>query len=306
MDNNKMLLVINPVSGKNKAKEFAPDIIKRFEEAGYEVNTVYTLKEKNAYKIVIESGHDADLIVCVGGDGTLKETVGGVMDASLNKPIGYIPMGSTNDFARSIGIPRNDVMAAVDNIIEGTPYPVDIGRFENEKFIYVAAFGNFTAISYNTSQKLKNALGHSAYYIPAVKDFFKMKPYHAKVVADDEVFEGDYFYGATSNSYSIGGMPVLYNIGVKFDDGMHELILIKMFKNPKQMAQVISAMLRRDARDNDMIVYRHAKTIKFVFDKPTPFTLDGEFGGDRLVASTSTLKHAVKIILKEDFNLHCK
>lgn len=303
---NKILLIINPVSGKNKGKEYADEIRRRFISAGYEVELIFTLKEKNAYKIVIESGHNADIIVCVGGDGTLKETVGGVMDSGIDKPIGYIPMGSTNDFARSVGIPRGDVFAAVDNIIEGKPYPVDIGRFENEKFIYVAAFGNFTAISYNTSQKLKNALGHSAYYIPAVKDFFKMKPYHARVVADDEVFEGDYFYGATSNSYSVGGMPVLYNIGVKFDDGMHELILIKMFKNPKQMAQIINAMLKRDARDNDMIIVRHAKTIKFAFDKPTPFTLDGEFGGDRLVASTSTLKHAVKIILKEDFNLHSK
>ena len=306
MDNNKMLLIVNPVSGKSKARALTPRIINEFENAGYEVTTVFTLKEKNAYQLVTERGSNADIIVCIGGDGTLKETVGGVIDTKINKPIGYIPMGSTNDFARSLGIPRGNPMAAAKSIIEGNPYPVDIGKFEDEIFIYVAAFGNFTAISYNTNQKLKNALGHSAYYIPAVKDFFKMKPYHAKVIADGEVFEGDYFYGASSNSYSIGGMPVLYNIGVKFDDGMHELILIKMFKNPKEMKQIISAMLKKDARNNDMIIYRQAKEIKFIFEKPTPFTLDGEYGGDKLVANASTLKHAVNIILKEDFNLHSK
>lgn len=219
--NKKMLLVVNPVSGKKLAKQYMMRMINRFDQAGYNVTACCTQINKNAYDIVKNRGREFDIVVCCGGDGTLKETVCGIMELGLDIPVGYLPMGSTNDFAHSMNIPT-DVFEAVEAIINGEPKPVDIGQFGNENFIYVAGFGNFTAISYSANQKLKNVLGKNAYYLQAVKEFFRMKPFHARVEADGEFFEGDYFYGEASNSYSIAGMPVLHNMGVEFDDGKHE------------------------------------------------------------------------------------
>ena len=293
----KMLLIVNPISGKKKAGQYLDDIVARFEQAGFEVRCELTLKEKNAEAITKELGKDYDIIVCVGGDGTLKETVTGIIDEKLTAPLGYIPMGSTNDYARSMKIPRGNVYAAVDNIITGEPKPVDIGQFNGENFIYIASFGNFTALSYSANQKIKNAIGRAAYYLPVAKDFFKMRGYHARVEADGEKFEGDWFVGGATNSYGVGGMPVLHNIGVEFDDGYHELVLVRMFKNPKEALMFIKAMATKTFATCPLVTIRHCKDIKFEFDEPTAFTLDGEFGGDLLKAEAKTLEHAVKIIV---------
>lgn len=236
------------------------------------------------------------MIVCVGGDGTLKETVAGVMKLGKDIPLGFIPLGSTNDFAKSLGIPI-DVSDAVDAIINGTPMPVDMGVFGKDSFIYVAGFGNFTAISYSTNQKVKNVLGKNAYYLQAVGEFFKMKPFHAKVIADGEVFEGDYFYGAFSNSYSVGGMPVLHNMGVEFNDGLFEMVLVNMFKNPGEIAYLANSMVRKNVKNNRLVTIRHCKNVKFIFDKPTPFTLDGEYGGAFTEIDASCIHNAVRIML---------
>lgn len=295
--NQKMLLIVNPVSGKKLAKQYMMRMINRFDQAGYNVTACCTQINKNAYDIVMNRAHQFDIVVCCGGDGTLKETVCGIMQLGLDIPIGYLPMGSTNDFANSMGIPT-DVHDAVEAIINGEPKPVDIGKFGEEFFIYVAAFGNFTAISYSCNQKLKNALGKNAYYLQAVADFFRMKPYHARVEADGEFFEGDYFYGAASNSYGIAGMPVLHNMGVEFDDGLHELILVNMFKNPMELLSLANDMVNKTVSDNPIVTIRHCKHIRFEFDEPTPFTLDGEFGGEHTSVEVTTLKHAAKIMVQ--------
>lgn len=296
--NKKMLLVVNPVSGKKLAKQYMMRMINRFDQAGYNVTACCTQINKNAYDIVVNRGREFDVVVCCGGDGTLKETVCGIMELGLDIPVGYLPMGSTNDFAKSMSIPT-DVFEAVEAIVNGEPKPVDIGKFGDENFIYVAGFGNFTAISYSANQKVKNVLGKNAYYLQAVKDFFRMKPYHARVEADGEFFEGDYFYGAASNSYSVGGMPVLHNMGVEFDDGLHELVLVEMFKNPAELLRLANDMVHKTVADNPNVIIRHCKHIKFMFDDPTPFTLDGEFGGDQLEVEAHSLKHAVNIILQK-------
>lgn len=295
--NKKMLLVVNPVSGKKMAKQYMMRMINRFDQAGYNVTACCTQINKNAYDIVKNRGREFDIVVCCGGDGTLKETVCGIMELGLDIPVGYLPMGSTNDFAHSMNIPT-DVFEAVEAIINGEPKPVDIGQFGNENFIYVAGFGNFTAISYSANQKLKNVLGKNAYYLQAVKEFFRMKPFHARVEADGEFFEGDYFYGEASNSYSIAGMPVLHNMGVEFDDGKHELILVEMFKSPADILRLANDMVHKTVADNPSVIIRHCDHIKFMFDEPTPFTLDGEFGGEHLEVEAKTLKHAVKIMVQ--------
>lgn len=296
--NKKMLLVVNPVSGKKLAKQYMMRMINRFDQAGYNVTACCTQINKNAYDIVKNRGREFDIVVCCGGDGTLKETVCGIMELGLDIPVGYLPMGSTNDFAHSMNIPT-DVFEAVEAIINGEPKPVDIGQFGNENFIYVAGFGNFTAISYSANQKLKNVLGKNAYYLQAVKEFFRMKPFHARVEADGEFFEGDYFYGEASNSYSIAGMPVLHNMGVEFDDGKHELILVEMFKSPADILRLANDMVHKTVADNPSVIIRHCNHIKFMFDEPTPFTLDGEFGGEHLEVEAKTLKHAVKIMVQK-------
>lgn len=295
--NKKMLLVVNPVSGKKMAKQYMMRMINRFDQAGYNVTACCTQINKNAYDIVKNRGREFDIVVCCGGDGTLKETVCGIMELGLDIPVGYLPMGSTNDFAHSMNIPT-DVFEAVEAIINGEPKPVDIGKFGDENFIYVAGFGNFTAISYSANQKLKNVLGKNAYYLQAVKEFFRMKPFHARVEADGEFFEGDYFYGEASNSYSIAGMPVLHNMGVEFDDGKHELILVEMFKSPMDILRLANDMVHKTVADNPSVIIRHCDHIKFMFDEPTPFTLDGEFGGEHLEVEAKTLKHAVKIMVQ--------
>lgn len=296
--NKKMLLVVNPVSGKKMAKQYMMRMINRFDQAGYNVTACCTQINKNAYDIVKNRGREFDIVVCCGGDGTLKETVCGIMELGLDIPVGYLPMGSTNDFAHSMNIPT-DVFEAVEAIINGEPKPVDIGQFGDENFIYVAGFGNFTAISYSANQKLKNVLGKNAYYLQAVKEFFRMKPFHARVEADGEFFEGDYFYGEASNSYSIAGMPVLHNMGVEFDDGKHELILVEMFKSPMDILRLANDMVHKTVADNPSVIIRHCDHIKFMFDEPTPFTLDGEFGGEHLEVEAKTLKHAVKIMVQK-------
>lgn len=297
-NNNKMLLIINPVSGKRQGEKYAQMIINKFTAAGYDLKTIFTTVNENAYDITLKHGANYDLIVCVGGDGTLKETVCGVNDLGKDIPVGYIPMGSTNDFAHSIGIPKK-TEDAVQAIIDGEPRPIDMGKFGDTAFVYVAGFGNFTAISYSASLRLKNMLGRNAYYITAVKEFFKLRGYHARVEADGETFEGDYFYAEASNSYSVGGLPILHNIGVRFDDGYHELVLVKMFKSPADFMSLVKSVVTRDITHNDLVVFRHCKNIRFMFDSPTPFTLDGEFGGDQTDITISNIEHAVRLITPE-------
>ena len=294
----KLLLVINPVSGKKLGRQYSKMIIDNFSQAGFVVTCIFTTANENAYDMTLKRGAEFDLVVCVGGDGTLKETVCAVMELGNDMPIGYIPMGSTNDFAHSVGIP-DKVEKSVQAIIDGEPRPVDMGRFGDNVFVYVAGFGNYTAISYSASQKLKNIFGKNAYYLQAVKEFFHMKGYHARIEADGEFCEGDYFYGEASNSYSVGGIPILHNIGVRFDDGYHELVLIKMFRTPKELASMFRSLFKKDVRGNDLVITRQCKNIRFMFDEPTAFTLDGEFGGDQTDISVNTVANAVRIITKD-------
>ncbi len=293
-DGKRMLLIINPVSGKKQGGKYAQMLINKFSAAGFDIKAVYTKIDENAYDITVKHGSTFDLIVCVGGDGTLKETVGGINTLNKDIPIGYIPMGSTNDFAHSLGISDKPEEAA-EAVISGEPHYVDVGKFGDTSFIYVAGFGNFTAISYSASIKLKNMFGKSAYYLMAVKEFFKMKGYHARVEADGESFEGDYFYAEASNSYSVGGLPILHNIGVRFDDGYHELLLVKMFRSPKELMKLAKSVISKDITHNDMVVFRHCKNIRFMFDDPTPFTLDGEFGGEQTDILIKNQEHAFRI-----------
>lgn len=296
----KLLLIINPTAGKKRGIDYLPEIVKRFEDVGYDVETRYTEIDKNATVVTLNHGEDKDVIVCCGGDGTLKETICGVITLESDAKIGYIPMGTTNDFAHSLHIPT-DAMEAVDTIINGKEMKVDIGDFNgDEQFIYVSCFGNFCDVSYKAKQSLKNKIGRGAYYWETAKEVHKIKGFRAKIECDDgEIIEGKFFYGGVSNSYSVAGFPVLTKAGVKFDDGFHELALIRMPKNPAQLVSIVNAMfVTRDVTHNDYLVLKRGKNFKFYFDKPVNWTLDGENGGDHDYCEVKTLENAITIFVE--------
>lgn len=296
----KLLLIINPIAGKKRGIDFLLEIVKRFEDVGYQVETRYTEIDKNATVVTLNYGEDKDLIVCCGGDGTLKETICGVMTLESSAKIGYIPMGTTNDFAHSLHIPTNP-LEAVDTIINGKEMKIDIGDFNgDEQFIYVSCFGNFCDVSYKAKQKLKNKIGRGAYYWETAKEVHKIKGFKAKIECEDgEIIEGKFFYGGVSNSYSVAGFPVLTKAGVEFDDGFHELALIRMPKNTGDLVTILRDMfITKDVLHNEHIVVRHGKNFKFWFEKPVNWTLDGENGGDHDFVEVKTLENAVTILVE--------
>ena len=297
----KLLLIINPIAGKKRGIDFLPEIVNRFQDVGYQVETRYTEIDKNATVVTLNYGEDKDLIVCCGGDGTLKETICGVMTLESSAKIGYIPLGTTNDFAHSLHIPT-DALKAVDVIIDGDEMKVDIGDFNGkEQFIYVSCFGNFCDVSYKAKQSLKNKIGRGAYYWETVKEVHKIKGFKAKVECDDgEIIEGKFFYGGVSNSYSVAGFPVLKKAGVKFDDGYHELALIRMPKNPADLYTIVRDMfITRNVLDNENLVVKRGKNFKFYFDDEIDWTLDGESGGKHKFAQITTKENAVTILVDD-------
>ena len=296
-----LLLIVNPIAGKRHAVDYQPEIVEKFQEAGYEVQVRYTEIDKNAYYVTKKYGEDSDVIVCCGGDGTLKETVCGMMELDLDAKLGYIPCGTTNDFAHSLHIPT-DLDDAIETILDGHTKAIDIGDFNGkEQFIYVSCFGNFCDVSYKAEQSLKNKVGRGAYYWETAKEVTKIKGFKAKVECDDgEVIEGNFFYGGVSNSYSVAGFPVLKKSGVEFDDGLHELALIRMPKNPVQLVSILNAMfITRDVMNNKYLVVKKGKEFKFYFENEVNWTLDGENGGNHSFAHIKTCENAVKIFCNE-------
>ena len=297
-----LLLIINPIAGKRKSVDFLPEITKKLEEADYSVSVRYTEIDKNAYYVTKHYGEGNDVIICCGGDGTLKETICGVMELKLDVKIGYIPFGTTNDFAHSLHIPT-DAEDAVEAIIEGKTKFIDIGDFcGKEQFIYVSCFGNLCDVSYKAKQSLKNKIGRGAYYWESAKAAFSIKGFKAKVECDDgEIIEGKFFYGGVSNSYSVAGFPVLKKAGVEFDDGYHELAMIRMPKNPMQLASIVNAMfVTRDVLNNEYLIIKRGKNFKFYFDDKVNWVLDGENGGFHDFVEINTCENAIQIFVGDD------
>lgn len=291
----QMLLIINPRSGREKIRLKLLDILDAYTGAGYQIQVHVTQKSLDARDAVLKYGGKKDLIVCSGGDGTLDEVVTGLMEIGANVPLGYIPAGSTNDFASSLEIPRDMVKAAQD-IVDGHLFSVDVGSFNEDNFIYVAAFGMFTDVSYETSQDLKNILGHLAYVMEGAKRIFDVKTYHLCVEANGEVHEGDYIYGMITNSHSIGGFRNLVGNDVEMDDGLFEVTLIKKPKNPLELNEIIAALINA-YDDTDMIDAFKANSLYIHGDEAISWTLDGEFGGEHKEVRIKNRKQALDILI---------
>ena len=300
MDKKKLLFIFNPRSGKGQIRMQLMSIVDIFVKNGYEV-TIYPTQEKaDAVYKVEEAGDEYDLIVCSGGDGTLDEVVTGMMQCDSIVPIGYIPAGSTNDFANSLFMPKNMVKAA-EMITKEELYHCDIGRFNQQIFAYVAAFGLFTDVSYETDQDLKNVLGHVAYILEGVKRLFDIKSYHMKVTSDELEVEDDFIVGMVTNSRSVGGFKNLTGKNVDMNDGLFEVTLIVNPKNPLELQEIITALVM--AEDNTDLVYSF-KTRKLTIEaeEEVPWTLDGEFGGDHRIIEIENRHKALNLYLKSTQN----
>ena len=291
----KLLFIFNPRSGRGEIRNKLLDVIDVFVKGGYEVIAHPTQGPMDGCKMAEEMAKDVDLIVCSGGDGTLDEVVTGLMKAKANVPIGYIPAGSTNDFANSLEIPR-DMVEAAQNIIEGKLYSFDVGDFNNDTFVYVAAFGLFTDVSYQTSQHLKNMLGHLAYLMEGSKRIFDVKTYKMQVRANDKVYEGEYLYGMITNSHSVGGFKNLIGPGVEMNDGLFEVTLIKKPNNLLELNEIIAALL--NANDNtDMIDAFKTDCLELHAEESISWTLDGEFWGKHTDVKIKNKKQALDILI---------
>ena len=278
------------------------DVLDIFVKAGYEVTVHPTQAYRDAYYQIKEyEVGKYDLIACSGGDGTIDEVATGMMKRrEMGKdvvPVGYIPAGTTNDFAKSLHIPRKP-LAAADNAVKGVPFPCDIGKFNDSVFVYIAAFGLFTDVSYETNQDLKNILGHAAYILEGTQRLFNIASYQLKVETKDTSFEGDFIFGMVSNATSVGGFRKLTGPDVLLDDGVFEVLLIRRPKNILELNEIITALL--GGADTSNIESFKTSYLKITSETQISWTLDGEFGGEHREVEIQNMNHAVNIILKKD------
>ena len=271
------LLIINPVSGKKLVLRSVAQIIRSLMDAGYLVTTVVTSRRGEATEFAGRYGGSYNLVCCTGGDGTLNETLTGLARAGHRTPLGYIPCGSTNDFAASHGLAL-DIQEAVENIASGRSRTYDIGRFGDHYFSYVAAFGAFSWLSYTTDQNLKNVLGHTAYILDGIKDLPKIKPYHVSLTADGKSYEGSYLFGAICNTTSVAGTIELPKTLVDTCDGKFEVLLVREPKNLAEFDQIVRGLLGQDY-SSPLLELFQAEDITVTSPVDMDWTLDGEYPG---------------------------
>lgn len=271
-----LLLIVNPRAGKTRSAAPLFNAVSCFCEAGWLVSVRQTQSQGHAAQMAEEEGGKFDCTVCCGGDGTLNETVSGLLRLPEPPPLGYIPSGSTNDFAASLGIP-DDPLEAAQRIIASKGRQLDIGMFNGRPFVYVASFGAFTKASYSAPQSIKNDLGHLAYLLEGVKDLSTLRPYQASVTTDSETFDGKFLFGAIANSTSIGGLMKLQKEKVVMDDGLFEMLLIPVPTNAAELQSLIRCLLLQDS-DGTGVIFRHVSKVTVRTPEGFPWTLDGEFG----------------------------
>lgn len=295
----RLLFIYNPHAGKELLKPKLSDIIDIFLKAGYEVVAYPTQSYRYAYRKVSEYDSDEyDLVVFSGGDGTIDEVVTGMMQRDKREPIGYIPTGTTNDFANSLHIPKG-LLRAADNAVNGTLFPCDVGKFNDDIFVYIAAFGLFTDVSYQTKQEMKNVLGHLAYVLEGTKRLFNVPSYRIKVTHDGETLEDEFIFGMVTNSRSVGGFRNMIGKQVVFDDGLFEVTLIKTPKNPLALQEIVASLLIEQVDTKHMYSFKTGR-ITFESLEEIPWTLDGEFGGAHDEVTVENLNRQLRIMVPEE------
>lgn len=296
--NKKNLIIMNPCSGKKKANKFLTDIVDTFTHDGYMTTVLTTTKQGDGTVYAKEYGKDYDLITCIGGDGTFNEVVAGLLENDIDVPIGYIPAGSTNDFASSLNLSTGIVKAARD-IVNGERISLDIGSFNGRKFSYVASFGAFTQTSYATPQSVKNMLGHLAYVLEGAASLTSIRPEHLRIEADGKIYEGDFIFGAISNSTSLAGIVKINPEYVDMSDGKFELLLIKSPKNPIDLTEILYMLSNQDY-NSSMLTFINADKFVIHANEEMAWSLDGEYQEGCKDIVIENLHHAVEIIVNKD------
>lgn len=290
----KLLFIVNPRAGKTKSTAPLFDAVAAFSRAGYLVRVFVTEAGGQARDIAAKWGGQYDLVVCAGGDGTLNETISGLMQLEQRPPLGYLPNGSTNDFAASLHL-HTTVATAARAVAGGIPYSLDIGRHNDRYFAYVASFGAFTRSSYSASQAAKNALGHFAYILEGLGDLDSLRPYRCAIDADGEHFEGDFIFGAVCNSTSLGGLVKLDPKHVSMDDGTLELLLLRMPKTALDLQNLITAMTRMQY-DYPGVIFRHVKNVVLTTGENISWSLDGEYAASAPRVEIQCLPGAIELV----------
>ncbi len=299
-ERKRLLLIMNPKAGTMQAAKYLVEILQLYSDAGYLPTVLMTQGAGDAREFAMRYAAETDFIVVSGGDGTLNEVIGGVIASGTDVPIGYIPAGSTNDFATSVGLPKG-IMDAAARSIAGTPKSFDIGSFNGRYFSYVASFGAFTSTSYKVPQNIKNIMGHNAYILQGMRDVFDIRPISAKIYADEgtpneQIYEGDYIFGAICNSTSVGGLLHLDSFDIDMNDGMMEVLLIRTPTNILELNAIVRSLLEQTLEAAD-IQFFSAKKVRIAITSGTHWTLDGEYekGTDEVVIDT--LRSAVRLIV---------
>ncbi len=290
----RLLLILNPISGKKTGKRYLSDVLEAFCRADYVPTVFVTTGRGNARDIAYAHGGEADLVVCLGGDGTFNEVVGGLLNGGHTTPIGYIPCGSTNDFASSIGLNKT-IPAATAAILEGEPHRYDVGLFGDRYFSYVASFGIFSRASYATPQNVKNTLGHLAYVLEGIKELSRIRPWHVTFEVDGHTMEGDYIFGAVSNATTVGGLLTLDPQAVDMNDGRLELLLVKMPRNAGELSECILALTKK-RYDSDTITFMNGSEFTVTAEAAMEWSLDGEWGSGSDTIRIRNLQDAITLI----------
>ena len=296
MEPKKLLMIVNPRAGKTKPAGPLFGAAAALSEQGYLLSVRPTKGQGHARAIAAVEGAKFDVVVAVGGDGTLNEVAAGLMTLSSPPPLGYFPQGSTNDFAASLKI-SGDPEEAVQAVLRAQPRQLDVGMWNERSFVYVASFGAFTRSSYSAPQSVKNALGHLAYILEGVKDLDTLRPYRIRLTADGEVLDGEYLFGAVCNSTSMGGLLKLKPGQVDFADGLFELMLIRYPESPADLVRILQALTTSRFENVAGISFRHCREASFRLAVPTPWTIDGEFGGKVTEVTVQNLHNVIRMIM---------
>ena len=292
----KMLFIMNPYAGMRRANRYLADIISLFNKSGYEVTIYMTAGTGAAASIAQRCTPGMDMVVCCGGDGTFNETISGILQSGADVTVGYIPAGSTNDFASSLKLSTN-IMQAAQDIVEGEPVAYDVGKFGDDRyFSYVASFGAFTKSSYSTPQNVKNALGHTAYILDGIQELSQIRKSHVRIELEDAVVEDDFVFGCISNSTSIGGILTLDPKIVDMADGLMEVFLVRAPKNLAEISHCIQAIQSQQYNNCNMITFCPARKVKVITSEPMTWTLDGERADAETEITVENIHHAIRLV----------
>ena len=294
----KLLLLVNPNAGQRRINKALTEVIAVFNEGGCEVTVFLTTGPGSGTRIVEDRAKDYDLVVCAGGDGTLNETITGLLRSGADCPIGYIPCGSTNDFAATLKLSMDPVQAARD-IMMGRPEQYDLGRWGERYFTYIASFGAFTRVSYSTPQNLKNTLGHLAYVLSGITEIPQIRSIPMSLELDGEKVEGKYLFGAVSNSTSVGGVFTLDPHLVDLHDGKFEVILVRLPHDPAELAQCVAA-LQNHTYDCAAITFRSVSHLTVHQSASLVWTLDGERAEGAEEIQIENLHRAIRLVHRQE------